>query len=177
MSIFRFTRYERYNGRNGNPAAYLGTEYAQENLGTRASMILTARRQTTIRVAQIKIKPVRHPGSGSYDIVPSGADRAAQALVDGSTQKVGTAFDIEMPAGFRALRRLWPVKTGLSKSLLTITTRQVKPGQWINTLESGAPYTLRSPTTARMWRRYADRVTNPTLTRIAQRAGDALAKD
>lgn len=177
MSIFRFNRYERYNGRNGNPAAYLGTEYAQENLGTRASMILTARRQTTIRVAQVKIKATRHNMTRSFDVIPSGPERAAQALVDGSTQKVGRAFDIEMPAGYRALRRLWPVKTGLSKSLLTITTRQVKPGQWINTLESAAPYTLRSSRLARVWRRYADRVTNPTLTRIAQRAGDALAKD
>lgn len=177
MTIFRFQRYERYNGRTGNRAAYLGTEYARENLGTRASMLLTARRMTAISVAQVKIKRTPHRASGSYDLVPDGADLAAQALVDGSTEKVGTAFDIEMPSGFRTLRRLWPVRTGLSRSLLSLTTSQVKPGQWINTLESAAPYTLRSPTTARMWRRYADGATNPTLTRIAQRAGDALAKD
>lgn len=177
MSIFRFSRYERYNGRTGNRSAFIGSTYARENLGSRASMLLTSQRTTAISIPRVKIKAARHSTTGSYDLVPIGAEAEAQRLVTGSTEKVGRAFDIEMPAGFRTLRRLWPVRTGLSKSLLSLTTRQIKPQQWQNTLESAAPYTLRSPSTARIWRRYADRATNPTLTRIAQRSGDALAKD
>ena len=177
MPIYQFRRYDRYNGRMGSRSAFLGTDNARENLGTRASMLLTGRRTTSISIKRARVQSVPHKAGGRYDLEPTGADVAAQRLVEGSTAKVATAFDVGMPAGFRTLRRLWPVRTGLSKSLLSLTTRQARPGQWINTLESAAPYTLRGSSTARMWRRYADRATNPTLTRIAQRAGDALAKD
>ncbi len=177
MSIFRFSRYERYNGRTGNRSAFIGSTYARENLGSRASMLLTSRRTTAITIQRVRIQSVPHKSGNRYDLEPTGADIAAQRIVDGSTEKVARSFDIEMPSGFRTLRRLWPVKTGLSKSLLSFSTQQSRPNEWINTLESAAPYTLRSRSTARIWRRYADGATNPTLTRIAQRAGDALAKD
>mgnify|MGYP005999203717 CR=1 FL=1 len=176
MSIYRFNRYELYNRRNGNPSRYVGSFYAEKNLGTRANQLLTARRNTTINFPRVTVGAFTPHPAKPYDLRLEGIAELANQLLDQSGEKVATAFDIEMPRGFRSLRRLWPVASGMSKSLLTLTARQTVRGQWINTLESAATYTLRAPATSRAGRRCPDPLVKPTVTKIAQRAGAALAK-